>query len=212
MISFKFKIKKYGAWFFVVFLFSLSNICAQSISLERFWGAVLSENTDELGVFFDELENFSPSKSEITDFLREFLSSKYADYSLSTVFQRKYIKPSIYNFVGLQCPSVIPNFLVDPIKYIFSVSDIRNHPLLSSYLLQMEIDFFDIEELPGNMVIGAVEMFCGVLLVIIPNPLTRAAGAYLISNGATRMFDGLEILDEKNKELQKESCAYTQNH
>lgn len=51
---------------------------------------------------------------------------------------------------------------------------------------------------PAGVAIGLVEMFAGLLLCIIPHPATIGIGAGIIADGARRIADAGEDLDQKN--------------
>lgn len=53
-------------------------------------------------------------------------------------------------------------------------------------------------ELPGNIYAGAMEIFAGALLCIIPHPYTWAIGGFMIGDGTRRIADGyIQASDEK---------------
>jgi len=56
--------------------------------------------------------------------------------------------------------------------------------------------------IPGCMVIGGVEVFCGVLIWILPVPGAQVVGGFMIGDGITRTLDGVTEMSEKNQQRQ----------
>ena len=53
------------------------------------------------------------------------------------------------------------------------------------------------DELPGNVYVGAVEIFAGALMCIIPHPLAWEIGGAMIIDGGRRVVDGyIQASDE----------------
>jgi hypothetical protein len=95
------------------------------------------------------------------------------------------------------------------------------HSMLSRYGLSTENslihnkhqDFYEIllckknkkkteAEIPGSVVIGGIEILSGALVWILPFPGTKQIGGIMIADGVRRTFNGLEEIDEENKQSQ----------
>ncbi|MDN3506417.1 MAG: hypothetical protein P0S96_04230 [Simkaniaceae bacterium] len=55
-------------------------------------------------------------------------------------------------------------------------------------------------EVPGSMILGGVEILGGSLVWILPIPGAKLVGGAMISDGIRRTFNGLEELDNENKQ------------
>ncbi|NGX27133.1 MAG: hypothetical protein K940chlam6_01064 [Chlamydiae bacterium] len=55
-------------------------------------------------------------------------------------------------------------------------------------------------EVPGSMILGGVEILGGSLVWILPFPGARQLGGFIIADGVRRTFNGLEDIDEENKQ------------
>ncbi len=57
----------------------------------------------------------------------------------------------------------------------------------------------DADNTPAGVAIGLVEVLAGAILCIIPHPATIGLGVGIIADGARRIADAGEDLDQKNK-------------
>lgn len=75
------------------------------------------------------------------------------------------------------------NYLLDKFDVFFS----------GDTTILAEVDFTNNDEVPSGIVIGLVEVGCGVLLLLTP---FKKVGSGLIVDGSRRIFNDLESIDK----------------
>lgn len=169
---------------------------------------------------FDRFEQSNPTTfEEGRMFLRSFISELNAKHGLSLTLDDacKLVRDNLH---ALQIPLEMQDVLLVTIDSLESVKgqvEISHsfeslaadcHPHKKSKKKEskdrrkkspvvMGVDV----ELPGNCYVGAVEIFAGALVCILPFPGTAALGLAIMGDGARRVIDGvIEVSDQRRND------------
>ncbi|MEX0961501.1 MAG: hypothetical protein WDZ28_01425 [Simkaniaceae bacterium] len=176
--------------FFIFFLFSSAD-CFSSHASELL-EAIDQEDTLAIIEFFDQVGDMSIEEAYelICDFYEHFLVQFGSDILTSKEYLMsldscKEIYHSILDRKGISIHNS-------------QISD-TNNSLIPVFLCRANIENVE-AEIPGSMVVGGVEILGGALVWILPFPGTKQLASFMIGDGIRRTFDGLEKMDEENKQ------------
>jgi hypothetical protein len=160
----------------------------------------LLETTDEaqLKDQFDALEQSikqsDDSMAAGRKFLESFLAQIKSQYGVSLTIPEacRLIKENLHM---LEIPPETKEPLLNLIK---TLSPRSNLQLVAAQVIQTSSQTDPNADLPGNVYVGAIEVFAGALLCIIPSRITWRLGGAMIVDGSRRIVDGfIQAKDEE---------------
>lgn len=185
--------------FFLFFLILIIGNISYCFSIDKniLIEAIEQQNVSEIVNFFEDIKSITVEEAH--EFILEFYDHFISEFGPEILNNDEYVK-------NLEQCKAIYHAILEGYGFCFENSLIRYNNILSTYIIlcrkkdkkknKVETNV----EIPGSMILGAVEILGGALVWIIPFPAAKVAGGAMIGDGIRRTFNGLEELDKENKQ------------
>lgn len=166
-------------------------ISGYTLNAFKFFYALETNNLDQ--VFSNIDVNSALSIKELSEFLQDIKEICEVRYGVSTSLvqlQQDMLEICKQNIVNPEEFSKVEQFLDE----LFDPENIRLDPIcLFLASNKKKKFFFENRNIPINIILGCIEIGCGILLWITP---FRTIGNILIGDGCRRMLNEVEIIDK----------------
>lgn len=177
--------------FTIIALYLLVPIGGYALNAFKFFHALETNNLEQ--VFKNIQVNSTLSIKEISEFLQDIKEICEVRYGVSISLeqlQQDMFELCKQNIGNAEDFSKIEQFLDE----LFDPVNIRLHPgCLFLAFTKKQKKIFENNTIPLHIIIGCIEIGCGILLWITP---FRTIGNILISDGCRRLLNEVEIIDK----------------
>lgn len=175
----------------VIIMCLLVPIAGYSLNAFKFFYALETNNLEQ--VFSNIDVNSALSIKELSEFLQDIKEICEVRYGVSislVQLQQDILELCKQNIVNSEDFCMIEQFLDE----LFDPENIRLDPIcLFLASSKKQKFFFENRNIPINIILGCIEIGCGILLWITP---FRTIGNILIGDGCRRMLNEVEIIDK----------------